>query len=509
MANPTILFAASECVPFIKTGGLADVVGSLPVSLSRLGVDARVILPKYRIMDSYWKEKLEHVCSFTVLFGWETLFCGVERIADNGVTYYFIDNEAFFSPEAIYGDGMAEARRFAFFDRAILEAMARIDFFPDVLCCNDWQTGLTPVLLKTQYQADPRYRAVKTVFCVHNLQYQGIFPWAELAGALGLEDRYFTSDYLEFYGNLNCMKGGLLFADRLLTVSPSYANEIKTPFFGERLDGLMRMRASALSGILNGIDYTVYDPKTDRFLPAHFDAANLGGKAENKAFLQQECGLDACPDTPLVGMIARLCPQKGLDLVERVMEDMLHSDVQFVFLGKGDKRFVDMLNWFNWRYPKRIHARIELNEGLAHRIYAGADMFLMPSLFEPCGLSQMIALRYGTVPIVRETGGLKDSVVPYNQYTDTGTGFSFANYNAHEMLFTVERAIRYYHEDRPMWERLMQRGMQSDFSWSHSAEKYLELFASLSANPAADVSARTAPKKQPKPRKTAKPKPTE
>ena len=474
-----ILFAASECVPFIKTGGLADVMGSLPVALSERGADVRVILPKYRVIDEYWKSRMAHVTSFEVLFGWETKFCGVETLTDNGVTYYFIDNEAFFSVDSIYGDGEDEGYRFAFFCRAVLEALPRIGFFPDILHCNDWQTGLVPALLKTQYQEDERYRAIQCVFSVHNLKYQGIFNWKDMAGRLGLDERYFSPSYLEFYGCLSFMKGGLVFSEYVLTVSPTYAEEIKTPYYGENLDGLLRARYSTVSGILNGLDYSIYDPATDRFLSAHYTPENLAGKRESKALLQKECGLDVREDAPLIGMIARLSPQKGFDLIKRVLDDVMRQDLQIVFLGKGDREFVDMLNWANWRYPRRLHARIALDEGLAHRIYAGSDMFLMPSQFEPCGLSQMIALRYGSIPIVRETGGLKDTITPYNQYTDEGNGFSFANYNAHEMLFTIERAVGYYYNDKPMWARMQQRGMRNDFSWTHSAGEYMTLYERL------------------------------
>lgn len=470
-----VLFCASECVPFVKTGGLADVAGALPAALAGEGVDVRVMLPKYGVIDDYWKRRMEHVCHFEVLFGWEKTYCGVERVVDNGVTYYFIDNESFFYVNEIYGDGISEGLRFAFFCRAILEAMPHIGFFPDVLHLNDWQTGLAAALLKTQYAASADYARIRTVFSIHNLKYQGLFSWREISGRLGLDERYFTYEYLEFYGCISCMKGGLVFADQICTVSPTYAGEIKTPFYGENLDGLLRVREDTLSGILNGLDYTIFNPSNDRFLKHHFDADSLEGKLACKRDLQKECGLEE-RDVPLIGMIARLSTQKGLDLVERVLGDMMRSDVQMVFLGKGDRRFVDMLNWANWRYPKRIHARIELDEGLAHRIYAGADMFLMPSQFEPCGLSQMIALRYGCVPIVRETGGLKDTISPYNMYTDEGNGFSFANYNAHEMLFTVEHAVKYWYEDQQMWRRMMLRGMAERFDWQKPAKAYHALY---------------------------------
>jgi len=495
-----VLFCASECVPFVKTGGLADVAGALPIALAREGHDVRVILPNYRVIDAYWKNRMEHVCHFDVLFGWEKQYCGINCVVDNGVTYYFVDNEAHFGVTEIYGDGITEGLRFAFFCRAVLEALLHIDFVPDVMHLNDWQTGLIATLLKTQYVANPVYARIKTVFSIHNLKYQGIFSWREIAGRLGLDDRYFTYEYLEFFGCISCMKGGLVFSDRLCTVSPTYAEEIKTPFFGENLDGLLRARENTLSGILNGLDYSIFNPSDDRFLTHHFDTDTLDNKLACKRALQRECGLEE-RDVPLIGMIARLSQQKGLDLVERVLGDIMRSDVQIVFLGKGDRRFVDLLNWANWRYPKRVHARIELDEGLAHRVYAGADMFLMPSQFEPCGLSQMIALRYGCVPIVRETGGLRDTIKPYNMYTDEGNGFSFANYNAHEMLFTIERAVTYWNEDKAMWRRMMLRGMADRFDWAKPAKAYLALYEKMLPTPVAEEE--ESPEKETAPLKVA------
>ncbi len=478
-----ILYCASECVPFIKTGGLADVAGSLPVALVKAGVDARVVLPRYRVIDGYWQQRMEHVCSFHILFGWETMFCGVEKVVDNGVTYYFIDNQEMFSPDNIYGDGIYEGYRFAFFCRAILEMLPRIDFVPDVLHLNDWQTGLVPAMLRTQYCGNPLYDGIHTVYSIHNLRYQGIFDWSALNAKLGFDKRYFTPQFLEFFGCLSCMKAGLVFADRISTVSPSYAEEIKTAYYGEQLDGLLRARGDSLSGILNGIDTVVFDPATDRFLERHYSASHLAGKAEQKTLLQKECNLEVRPDVPIISMIARLTSQKGLDLVECVLSDVMRMRLQLVFLGMGDKRFCDMLNWAQWRYPNRIYYQNGLNEGLAHRIYAGSDMFLMPSQFEPCGLSQMISLRYGTLPIVRETGGLRDSVQPYNQFTDEGNGFSFANYNAHEMLYTIERAVHCYYDEKAAWQRMQQRAMETDFSWATSTKQYLRLYEQLAPIP--------------------------
>lgn len=474
-----VLYVTSECVPFIKTGGLADVAGSLPAELNRLGADVRVVLPKYRCIDGYWLSRMAHVTDFSVLFGPRSMYCGVETVTDNGVTYYFVDNEEMFSVDAIYGDGVQEGYRFAFFCRAVAEMLRRLDFVPDVLHLNDWQAGLVAAMLRTQYAGDKRLAAMRVLFSIHNLRYQGVFDWHAMNARLGFDERLFTPDYLEFYGSLSCMKAGLVFADHINTVSPTYAREIRTPYYGERLDGLLRARGAALSGILNGIDRVVYDPATDRFLGAHYGLDDMAGKAEQKRLLQQELGLAARADVPLIAMISRLTPQKGLDLVERVLTDIMRMDVQLALLGDGDRRFIDLFNWAAWRYPGQVAAYIGLNEGLAHRVYAGSDMFLMPSQFEPCGLSQMIALRYGSVPVVRETGGLCDTVLPYNKYTDEGTGFSFANYNAHEMLFTLERAALYYREDRPMWARLVRRGMEADFGWDASARQYLALYGRL------------------------------
>ena len=491
-----ILFAASECVPFIKTGGLADVVGSLPVELVRQGEDARVVLPKYKLIKHEWREKMQHVCDFTVLFGMEQKYCGVEMLVDRGVTYYFIDNEELFSCDPIYGDGLAEGLRFAFFSRAILEILPRIGFIPDVLHLNDWQTGLAAALLKTQYHQDAAMRNIRTVYSIHNLRYQGIFNWADMNARLGLDPALFTADYLEFYGGLSCMKAGLVFADQICTVSPSYSEEIKTAYYGEQLDGLLRHRGAAVSGILNGIDTVAYDPSNDKFLAATFSADDVSGKAACKAALQKEFGLAVRPDVPLIGLISRLTDQKGLDLIERVLQDIMRMDVQIIFLGSGDKRYVDLLNWACWRYAGQIGTFIGLNEALAHRIYAGSDMFLMPSQFEPCGLSQMIALRYGSIPIVRETGGLRDSIRAYNMYTDEGNGFSFCNYNAHEMLFTIERAVQYYYDDKPMWERLVNRAMTEDFGWGVSAKKYVELYRKATGKPMRDPEPEVLPEEQ-------------
>ena len=473
-----VLLCASEAMPFIKTGGLADVVGALPLALAKQGVDVRVILPKYRLIPETYRNSMEHVVDFTVLMGMEKVYCGIDTLKEKGVRYYFVDNLALFGGDQVYTGDRDEGYHFAFFCRAILEALPRIDFFPDVIHGNDWQCGLLPVLLRAQYAGDPRYDAVRTVYTIHNLKFQGLFdiPW--LNTYLGLDNKYFTSEGLEFYGVLSCMKGGIIYSDRVTTVSPTYAREIQSAYYGEMLDGLMRSRKEALCGILNGIDTDSYDPENDRFLRVTYSADNRRGKAVLKAALQQECGLEQKPNTPLMGFIARLTAQKGLDLIERVLDDIMRQDIQIVFLGMGDRHFEDFIRSAEKKYPGRVAAKVEMNEALAHRVYAGSDLFLMPSQFEPCGLSQMIAMRYGSIPIVRETGGLKDSVEAFNVYTDEGNGFSFTNYNAHEMLYTIERAVGYYHNEK-LWDGLVRRAMGTDFSWNQSAKVYLQLYQEL------------------------------
>ncbi len=474
-----ILLCASECAPFVKTGGLADVVGSLPAALNAEGADARVILPKYQLIGSGFIDKMEHVCSFELLLGDRLVFCGLDTLLYRGVRYYFVDNLALFGGDTVYTGDEREGYRYAFFCRAVLEALPRIDFFPDVLQLNDWQTGLIPVLLRGQYGFDPRYHAIKLVYTIHNLRYQGLFDWALIRRLTGLNDGYFTVDNLEFYGVVSFMKAGIVFSDRVTTVSPSYAEEIRTGYYGERLDGLLNKRRSVLSGILNGIDTIAYDPAADVQLPKTFTAADRRGKAVCKKALQKDCRLSEREDVPLIAMVTRLTSQKGLDLVECVLDELMALDVQLLILGMGDSHYENFFQNASRRYPGRVATRIELNEGLAHRVYAGADLFLMPSQFEPCGLSQLIALRYGCIPIVRETGGLRDSIQAYNQYEDSGNGFSFHNYNAHEMLRVTEQAVGYYRSDKALWQRLVGRAMRCDYSWDASAKKYLALFCSL------------------------------
>ena len=474
-----ILFAASECVPFIKTGGLADVVGALAPVLARKGHDVRVILPKYGMMAEEYRQQLRHVTDFYVKLGWRHQYCGIEALERQGVTFYFVDNEYYFKRTYIYGLGGDEYERFGFFCRAVLDALPRLDFQPDVIHAHDWQSGMVPALLRIQYDRADFYRNIRTVYTIHNLQYQGVFGIEQVKDVLELPDDVFTNDKLECFGCANFMKAALVYADEITTVSPSYAEEIQTAYYGERLDGLLRARRNSLSGVLNGIDMQEYDPAADPLLPAHYSAQDLSGRAQCKAALQQGLGLTVDPQAPIIGMVGRLSSQKGLDLVDHVIGQIMEENVQLVVLGMGESRYVNLFSWAEQQYPGRVAARFQMDHQLAHRIYAGADMFLMPSQFEPCGLSQMIALRYGCVPIVRETGGLRDTVLSYNHYNNAGNGFTFFNYNAHDMLFTIRRALRYYHEHPDVWRELQSRGMNGDYSWNASAETYLSLYMSI------------------------------
>ena len=476
-----ILMAASECVPFIKTGGLADVLGALPKALAAAGEDIRVVLPKYGEIGDKYRAEMTSLGYFYVNLGWRRQYCGIDTLKLNGITFYFVDNEYYFNRPYIYGLGGDEVERFGFFARAVLEMLPHIDFFPDVLHCHDWQTGLVPMMLRTQYGADERYAKIRTVYTIHNLQYQGVFPIKAVQDTLGLGDSLFTSDKLECYGCANYMKAGLVYADELTTVSPSYSDEIQTAFYGERLDGLLRARKEQLSGILNGIDIDDYDPAKDPMIYANYDPYHLGGKEYCKQELQKELGLEVDPNAPIVGIISRLSNQKGLDLIECVIRELMDTGIQLVVLGMGEAKYTNLFSWAESEYPGRLAARFAMNHQLAHRIYAGADMFLMPSQFEPCGLSQLISLRYGTVPIVRETGGLRDTVLSYNKFTDEGNGFSFFNYNAHDMLHTVRRAVHYYKNNREVWYKLIVRGMTGDYSWYASANKYMEMYDRLVA----------------------------
>lgn len=476
-----ILFATSECVPFIKTGGLADVVGALPKELIKTGADVRVILPLYKTMDAKWRAELEHVLHFNVNLGWRRQYVGVHKLEYSGITFYFVDNEQYFGRDYVYGSGTDEGERYAFFCRAVMEAMPKLGFQPDILHCNDWQTGLLPVMLKIQYNNVDFYKDIKTVYTIHNLKFQGIFPIDFIEELLALGDLAYTSDSLEFYGMCSFMKGGIVYADEVTTVSPSYAEEIQTAYYGERLDGLLRSRAANLSGILNGIDIVEYDPSSDPFIPVHYDADSFEKKVENKLALQKELGLKQDADIPMIGLVSRLSGQKGLDLIECVFEPMMNTGAQFVVLGMGESKYVDLFSWAQWRYAGQVSACFQMNNPLAHKIYGACDMFLMPSMFEPCGLSQLISLRYGTLPITRETGGLRDTVLAYNEYTGAGNGFTFLNYNAHDMLHVIEKAVDMYKNNRITFTGLATRAMKGQYGWDRSALTYMDLYKKLCA----------------------------
>lgn len=472
-----VLMIASEATPFAKSGGLADVLGSLPAALLKQGVDARVIMPKYGTIPSALKDRIFHKHTIYVKVGWKNQYCGIEQAEYNGVTFYFIDNEYYFKREGLYGY-YDEAERFAFFCRAVLEAIPFLDFTPAVLHCHDWQAGMVPVLLEAQYRHLDAYRDISTMFTIHNLKYQGEFTIPTFREMFGLGEEYFTPDKLEFYGNASFLKGGLVYSHVLTTVSSTYAEEIQNFFYGERLEGLLRARRSSLHGIVNGIDYEEYNPETDRYLYQNFNAENLAAKEENKTALQHELGLPVNKETPIIGLISRLVDQKGLDLVACVLEEILAEDIQLLVLGTGDHQYEQMFREAAFRHPDKVSANILFDNALAHKIYAASDLFLMPSLFEPCGLGQLISLRYGTLPIVRETGGLKDTVLSYNEITGEGNGFSFTNYNAHDMLYTIRRALKFY-KDKEIWINLQRAAMSGDYSWQSSAAKYIDLYRSM------------------------------
>lgn len=480
-----ILFASSEAVPFIKTGGLADVAGSLPKYFDRKNYDVRVILPKYICMDAQWKAQLQFLCHFYVNLGWRKQYAGIFQAKADGITYYFVDNEFYFAGDKPYNHIHEDVEKFAYFSKAVLEALPFLDFCPDIIHCHDWQTGLIPVYLRTLYGGERYYAGIRTVYSIHNLKFQGRFTLPAVADITGLPQQIFTADKLESYGEANYLKGGVVYADAITTVSRTYAMEITTPEGGEGLDGLMRARSDVLFGIPNGLDYEEYDPETDVFLENHFNQTNfVSQKAANKESLQRELSLPTEPDVFFLGMVSRLYDQKGFDLVTYIMEELLSTEkIQIVVLGTGDEKYESSFRYFAEKYPDKLHADIGYSDDLAHRIYGSCDAFLMPSLFEPCGLSQLMSLRYGTVPIVRETGGLKDTVEPYNEYENTGTGFSFANYNAHEMLATLRYAMKVYRTDRKAWNALALRGMQQDFSWESSAREYEALYMMITNRP--------------------------
>lgn len=473
-----IVFASAECAPFVKTGGLGDVAGSLPAALVRAGAEVIVMVPKYATIKDEYKAQMEHFSDFYVSLGWRNEYCGLEKLEHDGVTYMFIDNERYFARDYPYGF-FDDGERFAFFSKAITESLQHLPagFECDILHCNDWQTALAPVFLREFYQGLPLYDRVKTVFSIHNVAFQGQFSDTVMEDILGVAHIPAAASQLRCDAcSINYMLGALRYADAITTVSPTYANEIQTPEFGEGLDGVLRERSYALQGILNGIDVAGFDPATDKRIAANYTVEDRSGKAVCKAKLQEELGLEVRDDRPLMVMVTRLTRQKGMDLVMYALDRILSGGVQVAVLGTGDRDYEDGLRYFQDKYPGTMAARIEFDPALSQRMYAAADMFLMPSKFEPCGLSQIIAMRYGTLPIVRETGGLKDTVQPYNEFTGEGTGFSFSNFNGDEMGDAVFRAARLFWDNRDAWNQLVTQAMSQDFSWTRSADKYLDLY---------------------------------
>lgn len=498
-----IVFASAECAPFVKTGGLGDVAGSLPAALVRAGAEVIVMVPKYATIKDEYKAQMEHFADFYVSLGWRNEYCGLEKLERDGVTYMFVDNERYFARDYPYGF-FDDGERFAFFSKAITESLQHLPagFECDILHCNDWQTALAPVFLREFYQGLPLYDRVKTVFSIHNVAFQGQFSDTVMEDILGVAHIPAAATQLRCDAcSINYMLGALHYADAITTVSPTYANEIQTPEFGEGLDGVLRERSYALQGILNGIDVAAFDPATDKRIAANYTVDDRSGKAACKAKLQEELGLEVRDDRPLMVMVTRLTRQKGMDLVMYALDRILSGGVQVAVLGTGDRDYEDGLRYFQDKYPGTMAARIEFDPALSQRMYAAADMFLMPSKFEPCGLSQIIAMRYGTLPIVRETGGLKDTVQPYNEFTGEGTGFSFTNFNGDEMGDAVFRAARLFWDNREAWNQLVTQAMSQDFSWTRSADKYLDLYFFMHPEierPAAVVeTAAVAPVKEP------------
>lgn len=475
-ANPKVLLVASEATPFVKTGGLADVMGALPKALAALGMDARVMIPKHSKIKEQYSEELETVATTTIELGWRHKYLGLQTMEINGIIYYFIDNEDYFG-DAVYRGGDAEIEQYLFFCKAVCEALTLIDFDPDILHLNDWHTGMAPYLIKTVYSGQLKGEK-RLLFTIHNIEFQGKMDFGLLKDMLGVPDYYNTPEYIEAGGCANMMKAAIVFADRISTVSPSYAKELTHAWYGLGLEGIITARKNEVSGILNGIDEEVFDPETDENIEGHFSASNLTEKRKCKTALRDEFSLDVKLTTPVFAMITRMTKQKGLDLVRYALEELLREDIAFVALGAGDREYEDFFNYIATKYPANTGIYIGYNDTLAHRIYAGADFLLMPSEFEPCGLAQLIAQRYGTLPIVRETGGLIDTVAPYNKFTGEGTGFSFSTFNAHDMMSAVKQALLVY-ADKPALRKLRKRAMSLNNSFMKSAEQYRALYRSM------------------------------
>lgn len=469
-----VLFLTSEAVPFIKTGGLADVAGSLPKELKKAGVDIRVVLPLYGTIDPTYRSQMEKITEFYVDLDWKHQYTGVYQLIFDNVTYYFLDNKEYFDRSYPYGFD-DDAERFIYFSKASTLLSKEIDFKPDIIHTNDWHTAMVNVFVNDFRHGDAYYNDIRTVFTIHNLKYQGVFDPAYMKLA-GLDGGYFNENDLKYYDAINFMKAGIIHATAVNTVSENYAREIHYPFYGEGLDGVIRQYDYKLSGIVNGIDYSQWNPETDSFIDVNYDIDSIDKKVKNKLALQELYGLPQREDVPIIGMVTRLSEMKGLDLVRYILDELLEEDIQFVMLGTGEYTYEEMFKYFAWKYPEKMASRIYFGGEEAHKIYAASDFYLMPSISEPCGISQLIAMRYGTLPIVREAGGLKDTVIPYNEFTGEGTGYSFANINAHELLFTIKNAIDVYKNDRDNHNRLIKNAMKQDIDWKKSAEKYLQLY---------------------------------
>jgi starch synthase len=471
---PNILIAAAECAPLAKTGGLADVVGTLPKALKALGIDARVIIPYHSVIKQKYADKAQHMFHFYVDLGWRHQYAGIEKLEVDGVTVYLVDSENYFG-DRIYRGDKAEGEQYAFFSKAVLDCIPNLDFAPDIVHCNDWHTAMIPMLAKTQY-AGGMQAGLKYLLTIHNIMYQGKYGFDYVQDLLNVDAKYNTPEFMELNGCADFLKAGCVFADRINTVSPTYSREIMTSYFGEGLEGILNARSHQVTGIINGIDKTVFNPHSDRVLPARYDKGHLSGKALCKQELQRKLGLEERPDTPLIGMVTRMTEQKGFDLVLRMLDELMeYNDMQFVLLGSGDEKYESFMRAAEGRYRGRLCAFIGYSDELSHLVYAGSDFYLMPSRFEPCGLSQMIAMRYGSLPIVRETGGLADTVTPYNKFDGTGDGFSFHNFNAHEMKDAVLLALDAY-RDRDAMNGLIRRAMEADFGFEKSAEEYARLY---------------------------------
>ena len=474
-----ILFAASECVPFIKTGGLADVCGALPKEFDKENWDVRVVIPNYACIPEYFRNQMQYVTHFYMNAGTyiQNKYVGVLQYEFEGITYYFIDNQEYFSGSTPYGDFRTDIEKFTFSDKAVLSMLPLIGFRPDIIHCHDWQTGFIPVYLKNEFQGDMFFWGIKTIMTIHNLKFQGVWDVKTMQGLTGFPKELFTPDKLEFKKDANMLKGGLVYADYITTVSDTYANEIQTAEYGEGLDGLLSARHFDMQGIVNGIDYTNYNPETDAKLYVNYNAENWRKKkALNKERLQQDLGLAVDKKKFMIGLVSRLTDQKGLDLINHVMEGIVDEHTQFVIIGTGEPQYENMFRHYAWKYPDRVSANICYNDDLARKLYAAADAFLMPSRFEPCGLTQLISFRHGTVPIVRETGGLKDTIIPYNEFENTGDGFSFSAYNADDMLYVINYAKHVFYDNKRQWNQMVDRGITKDFSWNSSKFRYEGLY---------------------------------